>query len=288
VTYDQLVTLDAIVKEGSFKAAALKLHKSQPSLSMAVKKLEEEFQVKLFNRDDYRPKLTEEGKMFYEKAQLALAHMKGLENFGQELGLGVEAEIKIGIEGLVPIQNLLGELGQFFNKYECTKFSLSVDYVSGTWEKLLNKEIDFAFTAIFEENEDVESRELFEVSLIPVVANSLKIKNREDLKKLPQIIIKDSAKKNSKDFGILKDSRKWYVTDFNTKKQIIHSGLGWGRLPCYSVDQDLKEGRLDKIDFPGIDIHNTRIYLASNKNTPKGPIAREFNELFGSTDFDDK
>ena len=67
MTYDQILTLDFIVKYGSFKAAAKEMYKSQPSLSMAIKKLEDEFQFQILSRDNYRPQLTEEGKVFYKK-----------------------------------------------------------------------------------------------------------------------------------------------------------------------------------------------------------------------------
>ena len=42
MTYDQLLIFDAVVRFGSFKAASEILHKIQPSLSMAIKKLEHE------------------------------------------------------------------------------------------------------------------------------------------------------------------------------------------------------------------------------------------------------
>lgn len=47
MTIDQLETLEMIVEKGSFKAAAEALHKTQPSLSVAIKKLEDEFDLKL-------------------------------------------------------------------------------------------------------------------------------------------------------------------------------------------------------------------------------------------------
>ena len=68
MTFEQILTLEAILQSGSFKSAADKLHKSQPSISMAIKKLEEEFGVLLFSREEYRPQLTAEGKLFFERA----------------------------------------------------------------------------------------------------------------------------------------------------------------------------------------------------------------------------
>ncbi len=69
MTYDQLLTIEAVVNAGSFKAASKILGKTQPSLSAAVKKLEDEFQIKIFSRENYRPELTDQGKGVSRKVQ---------------------------------------------------------------------------------------------------------------------------------------------------------------------------------------------------------------------------
>ena len=46
MTLEQLKILSQIVKHGSLKAAATALHKTQPALSIAIKKLEEELVFK--------------------------------------------------------------------------------------------------------------------------------------------------------------------------------------------------------------------------------------------------
>src|SRR5690606_14007809 len=106
MTYDQLLTLDLIVKNGSFKAASEKMIKSQPSLSMAIKKLEEELGFSLFDRDEYRPKLTEKGKAFYLKSLMALEDFHNLTSFGKELALGYESEIRLSVDAIFPIEKL--------------------------------------------------------------------------------------------------------------------------------------------------------------------------------------
>ena len=87
MTLEQLLTLENIVKYGSFKSAAEAMHKSQPSLTMAIKKLEDEYDILIFDRSGYRPKLTSNGETFYKKAQKVLDSFKDLEQLGQELVL---------------------------------------------------------------------------------------------------------------------------------------------------------------------------------------------------------
>ena len=62
LTLQQLVCFDAVVVEGSFQAAADKLHRAHPTVFTAVKNLEAQLGLGLFNRDGYRVSLTEAGR----------------------------------------------------------------------------------------------------------------------------------------------------------------------------------------------------------------------------------
>ena len=50
VTLHQLECFDAVVSEGTFQAAAQKLRRSQPSISAAVKNLEDQLGLTLLDR----------------------------------------------------------------------------------------------------------------------------------------------------------------------------------------------------------------------------------------------
>ena len=56
---NQLQILDAIVQSASLSAAALKLHKTQPALTLAIKSLETKIGFALLDRSQYRLQLTE-------------------------------------------------------------------------------------------------------------------------------------------------------------------------------------------------------------------------------------
>ena len=58
VTIHQLQCFDAVVSEGTFQAAADKLLRAQPSVSLAVKNLEAQLKVNLLDRSGYRVSLT--------------------------------------------------------------------------------------------------------------------------------------------------------------------------------------------------------------------------------------
>lgn len=62
-----------VAEELNFSKAALKLYTAQPSLSQQIKDLEEYVGVKLLHRTKRKVELTEEGKVFLERAKITLA-----------------------------------------------------------------------------------------------------------------------------------------------------------------------------------------------------------------------
>ena len=83
----QLEYFIAIADGGSISAAARSLHISQPPLSTQMHLLEDELGQILFDRGPRSIRLTEAGRLFYERAQnildMAAAAKKDLEQLGQ-------------------------------------------------------------------------------------------------------------------------------------------------------------------------------------------------------------
>ncbi|MBR4079716.1 MAG: LysR family transcriptional regulator [Christensenellaceae bacterium] len=85
MTINQLKYFIAIAEKGNMNRAAESLYISQPSLSAAVRKLEEELGIELFERRGHHIQLNHSGRMFLEHAKkmleeydLAVKHMMQL------------------------------------------------------------------------------------------------------------------------------------------------------------------------------------------------------------------
>ena len=102
MTNEKLRMFIAVADLGSFRSAAKELHKTQSTVSAAVKSLEDEFGILFFDRNNYRPTLTLEGKSFYRRAVLVLKQVTGLESLGHQMAAGVEAEFHIDIRVVCP------------------------------------------------------------------------------------------------------------------------------------------------------------------------------------------
>jgi len=286
MTLEQILTIEAIVLHGSFKAAADHLHKSQPSISMAIKKLEEEYQLTLFSRDEYRPTLTNDGRLFYEKAKSVLKEFRELEITAKQMTKGEEVELRISIDAVSPVSVILKFLKRFFATHPNTKLMLSFEVLNGTLERLIDGEVDFAITPMSESDSSFETIHLTTTQLIPVMkADLIKGKKVTDsiLRDYNQIILADSARRLSKaTTGVLEGGKSITLSEISFKKEMILQGLGWGGLPSEMVKTELAKKILIPIKTSLIKERTMHIYLVRDQRKAMGPVARElWNKMSG-------
>lgn len=283
MTIDQLETLEMIVEKGSFKAAAEHLYKTQPSLSVAIKKLEEEFDLQLFNREEYRPKLTPEGLVFYNWAKQCLFSFRELQTVGQELGSKkVEPFLTIVLDPLVRFEAIEGVFQETILSKHPTEMTFRSEIMSGGLNSLLSGEADFSISTKSSENDNIESVFFDKIEMIPVVAKSLakKLPNLtyKSLKAYPQIVVLQQGDKSNllkRDTkGVVADSKKSYVTDHALKHRMIMSGFGWGRLPRSEVEKELNKGTLILIEDDQVKPFALDLHIMRMKHKPMGPVAR--------------
>lgn len=78
--YEDFVKFICLIDSGSFTKASIKLHISQPALSVAIKKLEKSLHTDLILRSNRSFKLTKAGKIVYDHAVGMNLDMKDLSN----------------------------------------------------------------------------------------------------------------------------------------------------------------------------------------------------------------
>lgn len=288
MTLDQIETFLKVVECGSFKSASEALHRSQPALSIAVKKLEEGLGVKLFDRDQYRPVLTAAGEAFFLKAKDLYESARGLEKFGRQLGLGEEPEISIAIDVLCPIAPVLNILRVFSSRHPDTRLNINFEVLGGAADRVEKGEVQLAISPeVGLDMGKFDCLRYSEVAMVPV-ASALMIGERagdeitsEELKKFPQIIVTDSSPRSSgRTFGVLGGARQWRVREMGVKKDIIIAGLGWGRIPEHMISNELAQGMLIELKNQQIARESFEIFLLRSSEHPMGPLGQELWELF--------
>lgn len=287
MTLDQLESVHAIIEKGSFRAAAEYLHRSQPALSASIKNLEEEFNIQIFDRSSYRPRLTEVGAVFINASRKALEAAQYTSRVGLELGQKkTETKLRVSVDPLAPIEaiELMAE--------ECLRPTVPVALIldktilTASHNLLLEGKVDLALAPCAQNNAKIESIVVKTVSLVTVVSRRLlqekKNADAEFLKKHAQVLVYD------RDFDEPSDELmpnpvyegggpKIFAPDHFTKLRLIENGLGWGRI---SEDEYKNGQELAKINKRLCAEITLDICLMRAKSRPIGPIARRIWDVF--------
>lgn len=136
------VIFHTVAKAGNISKAANQLYISQPAISKAISKLEEELGTALFNRSSRGVTLTEEGQVLYEYVERAFDSLnmgeENLKNY-KELGIG---HIRIGVSTSLCKHILLDYLKDFIKENPNIKFSIDCHSTLNTIKLLKNDDID--------------------------------------------------------------------------------------------------------------------------------------------------
>ncbi|WP_394244711.1 LysR family transcriptional regulator [Vibrio astriarenae] len=100
-TYSQLQVFQAIVSEGSIRGAARKLEMAAPSVSQALKLLESNIGLTLFNRTTRKVELTDAGRLLYERTSQAMASLSIAIESVQELADEPSGKLRITLPKFV-------------------------------------------------------------------------------------------------------------------------------------------------------------------------------------------
>jgi DNA-binding transcriptional LysR family regulator len=282
VTLHQLQCFDAVVVEGGFQAAAARLNRTHPSVFAAVKALETQLALKLFDRDGYRVELTDTGRDFHLRAKRLLQEADALGRHAAQLSMGEESDLTIVIGDLCPLHETLSLLREFSAACPQTRLHLHVENLSAPMARLTTGDADLMFHYVEEESVPLEQIAIGKVRLIPVVAPGFlrfPVSDRitpEEMRDYVQCVIRDTSE-NAPDRGyyLIDGARRWTVGDQMTKKEIILQGMGWGHMPAFLVENELKKRKLLSIAGRHFKGNEIPLVAARRRDEPHGPIAEK-------------
>lgn len=250
LTLAQLRVLDAVIAEGSLQAAAIRLRRTHPTLHTTLTNIESQLGFSLFDRTGYRLVLTAPGAAFLVRARRLLEAMEELQRFATHLAAGEEPELRVVIGDLSPLPEMLSLLRSFFADRPATRLHLQFEALSGPWELLLNDQADLILHHVDRSDPRFETLDLRRIRLIPVAAPhflpfAVADASPDRMRAMVQCVIRDSARHSaSKSYFVLEGAPTCSVSDQLMKKEVILQGLGWGHMPDFLVEAELRDGRL--------------------------------------------
>jgi DNA-binding transcriptional LysR family regulator len=256
INFAQIQIFIAVIESGGFIAAGEAMHRSQPAITNAIKKLEYRLGFELFDRTHYRPHLTAKGESFYQKARELVGQFAQLQNSIEQLRSGIETQFAIDLDISLPLTVYTPLIESFIKTYPETCFSLSNNTFVRCIDRLEKKECNLCVAASHIRYPNIEYVPMSSIHMLPVASKVYYDQNKEQINNpknsihCMQIMIADTQQElHELNIEPLSDSMpKWLVSDMFTRKLLILSGMGIGRLPDHLIEKELIEGTLVLLD----------------------------------------
>src|ERR1700742_3859507 len=155
-TLDQVAIFLTIVETGSFSAAAKKMNRATSVISYAMANLEAQLGVSLFERAGARrPRLTEAGRAILSDSRGIALALDGLIAKARGLTQGLEAEVSLVVDVMLPAKLLVKALDEFRRKFPTVGLRLRVEALGAVTETVLNRSAIFGLSGPLEMTNDL-------------------------------------------------------------------------------------------------------------------------------------
>lgn len=283
VTLDQWRVLQAVVDEGGFAQAAEVLHRSQSSVSYAIKGLQEQLGVAVLTIQGRRAELTDIGAVLLHRARQLLNDAATLESLAHTLQEGWEAELQLVVDAVFPSATLVGVLKEFAPQSRGTRIQLHEVVLSGADDALASGNADLVIG--YRVPAGFLGDALAEIEFIAVAHpdHALHQLGRplvmDDLVRAQQVVLRDSGAQNV-DKGWLGALQRWTVSSIDTSVTTISGGIGFGWLPRHRIEGKLRDGTLKPLPLREGQTRREKLYMIFGKPDAPGPATRLLASLF--------
>jgi DNA-binding transcriptional LysR family regulator len=267
-TLDQLRALITVIEEGSFSAAARKLHRVQSAVSTAMANLETQLGVPLWDRSTKVARLTEQGRAILAAARKVCTEVDGLRKLAAGMGVGLEASVSLCVDILFPVTALVDLCKQFRDEFPSVDLRVDTQTMTGVSARVIEGAATIGVAAPMGVAPGLERKVLTKIQMVPVVASDHPLAalrgaiSTAQLRDAIQLVLSELHGEGHPDQAVL-SSRTWRVRDLHTKHALLRAGLGWGNLPEHLVRDDLRARRLVQIRVEAWGEDEHTLYLSA-------------------------
>ena len=275
-----------VARLGSFSKTAERLFTTQPAISSRITNLEDELQVRLFDRDGPKVRLTAAGRSLMTHAEQALGAVEAMrETAGGPLD--VSGLLRLGVSETI-VQAWLPELlVRLRDRYPSLDVEISVDVTANLRNELVDHALDLAFLMGPVSEYTVQNLPLLQYPLVWATRpnKTLGKKPRMTLAEMSGYPILTYAR-NTRPYAEIDDAfrqrtgappRIFPSTSLSACQRMAERGVGIGALPRDLIGDALANGDLIEIatDWTPQPLNFTASYIAD----PSRPIAARVAEM---------
>lgn len=281
-TLDEWEILHAVVQLGGFGPAAKQLNRSQSTISYAIARLQEQLGIKLFEQRGRKAHLTEAGRLLLADAEPHLAGFHQLEQRARLLSSGGPSEIRISVDSIYPNERIFSALAEFARAFPYVQQKLRQS-------TFLSADTEFSVHNAHLCIVGLISREYFVRPILDIQMRAvarhdhpLNVRkgnvSRVEMMQHMLVVIEGVAAGTSKRQPRGPAQRFLPVSTIEAAIDAVRSGLCFGWLPVYRIQEHLESGELFPLQMPLGGTRDVRLNLVCRDSTP---AIREVSALAG-------
>jgi DNA-binding transcriptional LysR family regulator len=249
----------AVVNEGSFSRAAARLHRTQPAISQAVRRLENELGQTLFDRSSNPGSLTEAGKVMRDYADRLLRLAEEAETSVREIEDLRRGRVLIGTNDTgVPI--LLPLIAEFHAQYPNILVDVRRIHTRHIPVEVLHGNLDFGFITFHATEGRLRDISLGDDELVAIVHPSHPFAKRPKVTlaewaREPIVVHNEPSPARERVMKMVDERHavmnvRMAIPSLDGIKLAVEAGLGISLLPRRCVINELRRKQLAAVPIP--------------------------------------
>ncbi|MDD3393052.1 MAG: LysR family transcriptional regulator [Clostridia bacterium] len=284
----KLTTFLAVVKTGSYTAAAKLLHMTQPAVTQHIQKLEEHYGCRLFAQEGRAMRLTDDGKFFLHYTKMQQSNERQLleKLGGNQRPLFIGSTLSIADYYLPPL------LFSFLEKNN-EGLNITVANTKILLERLLQGKLDAAFIEGIFDRKFFEAEVFCIANFIPVVSKTHPLLGKKiDLSELYAfpLILRESGSGTRAIFesylaqqndSISSFGSKWEVSSFVLIKHLLENTNAISFMYEAVAEKEIKMEKLGVLDIENYQVSHPLQFVYLKNNLDQVKIKSFYNECIG-------
>lgn len=274
----------------NFTRAAEQCHVSQPALTKAIKKLEEELEGKLFHREGKQVLITELGHLLHPQLETVIDRTENVREAANNFRLLNKAPLTVGILSTVGIRRLTAFIAGFQVDHPGVEFDIHEGDLSSLKSRLRAGELDLAILSAPDEMDaEFRKKEIYREGYVVIFPPGHRFEQMNEIKlvdvsgeayvdrlacEMREMVVATCQETGVELYATFRSEREDWV------QAMVAARLGFAFMPEYSVAQ---EGVLSR---PLIEPVVTRIVeIVSMPGRRHSPASAAFIEAAQSFDW---
>jgi DNA-binding transcriptional LysR family regulator len=214
------------------------------------------------------------------EARVVTASMSGLRAKAKGLLEGLEPEVHLVLDVMLPAARVADALQAFQRAFPTVTLRLYMEALGAVTQMILDRTASLGVSGPLDRVSDgIERVGIGSVPMAPVASPDHPLARAGENgpgagRDHVQLVIADrSTLTEGQEFGAI-GSRTWRLADLGAKHMLLQTGVGWGLMPIPMVEEDLRSGRLVRLDMPDAPAGDYPLQAIYRTDAPPGPAGR--------------